>query len=215
MKNQHRLAYFLIVWVCTLSLATAQTSIRPLLKEGDILFQQLNGGELSKAIDKVTHGYHGHDYNHCALVVRVNDTLCVVEAIGKEVHLSSIKTFEGRCSQSDLLIGRLKPAYRKLIPVAVKVALKFQGIPYDDYFEMNNGKLYCSELIYEAFKSANHGKALFALQPMTFKDPDTKQLFPAWINYYQSLHYPIPQGKPGINPGLLSRSSKLTIIDVR
>ena len=211
----YNLVWCIILWMCVSNFAAAQyTSIRPLLKEGDILFQQLNGGELSQAIDKVTRGYHGHDYNHCALVVCINDTLQVVEAIGAKVHLSSIETFESRCSQSNILIGRLKPVYKRLIPKIVKAALKAQGVPYDDYFEMNNGKLYCSELVYEAFKTANNGKPFFRLQPMTFKDPDTHCFFPAWVSYYQSLHYPIPQHKLGINPGLLSRSPKINIVEI-
>ncbi|MDP4203970.1 MAG: YiiX/YebB-like N1pC/P60 family cysteine hydrolase [Bacteroidota bacterium] len=184
------------------------------VKEGDIVFQHLNGGELGRAIDKVTRGYRDRDYNHCGLVVRVGDSLKVIEAIGKNVHLTTIKEFEGRCAEADLLIGRLYPKYSSLILKAEKAALAFQGVPYDDYFEMDNGRLYCSELIYEAFKIANDGKPFFVLKPMTFKDPDTGQLFSSWVEYYKNLNCPIPQGKPGINPGLLSRSSKIIIIRV-
>ena len=185
-----------------------------LLKEGDIVFQHLNGGELSRAIEKVTVGYRGHDYNHCGLVVRVGDSLKVIEAIGENVHLSTIAAFEGRCPGNELLIGRLHPKYGSLMVKAEKAAFSFLGVPYDDYFEMNNGRLYCSELIYEAFKVANNGKPFFVLEPMTFKDPETGRLFPSWVDYYEKLHHAIPQGKPGINPGLLSRSPKLIIIQL-
>jgi Orthopoxvirus protein of unknown function (DUF830). len=204
---------FLIIFI-TGSCFAQQSNFATLVKEGDIVFQHLNGGELGRAIDKVTYGYRGKDYNHCGMVVRVGDSLKVVEAIGKNVHLSTIKEFQGRCAKNDLLIGRLQPKYSSLITKAEKAALAYQGVPYDDYFEMDNGRLYCSELIYEAFKMANNGKPFFVLKPMTFKDPDTGRLFPSWVEYYKNLNFPIPQGKPGINPGLLSRSSKLIIICV-
>jgi hypothetical protein len=37
--------------------------------------------------------------------------------------------------------------------------------------------------------------------PMTFKDPETKQLMPVWKDYYKKLGVPVPEGKQGINPG--------------
>jgi hypothetical protein len=88
-------------------------------------------------------------------------------------------------------------------------------MPYDNDFIINNGRWYCSELIYAAFKHANAGKTFFPLKPMTFKDPKTNQFFPAWVKYYKALNEPIPQGKPGTNPGLISRSSKLHIVDMK
>ena len=48
---------------------------------------------------------------------------------------------------------------------------------------------------------------------MTFKDPTTHQFFPAWVDYYKSLNMDIPEGKPGINPGSISTSNKIIIIE--
>ncbi len=205
-----------LLFLCALNSGSfaQQSNFSALVQEGDIVFQHLDGGELGRAIDKVTKGFRGRDYNHCGMVVRVGDSLKVVEAIGRDVHLSSLADFEKRCAPADLLIGRLYPGYRQLIAGAEKSALSLQGIPYDDYFEMDNGRLYCSELVYEAFRQANRGKPFFKLRPMTFKDPDTNRLFPSWVAYYARLHYPVPQHKPGINPGLLSQSSRLAIIQV-
>jgi hypothetical protein len=151
--------------------------------------------------------------------VKINDTLKVVEAIGKEVQVHSLKTFFARSGDtgviSNITVGRLKKPYKSLIPGAQAFALQQVGQPYDDDFLMNNGKWYCSELIYAAFKHANNGRTFFPLQPMTFKDPKTHEFFPAWIDYYRALKEPIPQGKPGINPGLISRSPKLSIVDIK
>ena len=84
--------------------------------------------------------------------------------------------------------------------------------PYDNEFLLENGKLYCSELLYQSFKEANKQNDFFSLEPMTFKDPSTKAYFPAWVNYFKQLKTDIPEGKHGINPGLISRSDKIRII---
>ncbi|MBE0651760.1 MAG: hypothetical protein IH595_13085 [Bacteroidales bacterium] len=189
------------------------------LKEGDLLFQNIQCGPLCNAIEAVTQGVDGKKFSHCALVVKINDTLKVVEAIGKEVQVNSLKTFFARTGDTgfihNITVERLKKPYRLLIPGAQDFALEQVGQPYDDDFLMNNGKWYCSELIYAAFKSANDDKTFFPLKPMTFKNPKTHQFFPAWVDYYKALNEPIPQGKPGINPGLISRSTKLQIIPVK
>jgi hypothetical protein len=78
---------------------------------------------------------------------------------------------------------------------------------------LKNGKWYCSELLYESFKEANNNSAFFKLEPMTFKDPKTDTFFPAWVEYYKQLNAEIPEGEAGINPGLISRSSKIQIIN--
>ena len=49
---------------------------------------------------------------------------------------------------------------------------------------------------------------------MTFIDPKTKTFFPTWVNYYKELKTEIPEGKLGINPGLISRSNKIQIIKI-
>jgi hypothetical protein len=53
---------------------------------------------------------------------------------------------------------------------------------------------------------------IIVLEPMTFKQPDSNDYFPVWVAYYQNLKMDIPEGKPGINPGGISRSDKIAII---
>jgi hypothetical protein len=187
---------------------------------GDILMQQIECGPLCDAINKVTEGYQGKDYNHCALVVnfqnKKSDSLVVIEAIGAEVHYSGIPQFLARVGDTvaikNTLHTRLKKPYRSLIPEAITAAHTFLGQPYDDGFFLNNGKMYCSEVIHDAFQKANDGKAFFECQPMTFKDPETQAFFPPWEAYYKDLKVEIPEGVPGINPGLISRDVRLEII---
>lgn len=180
------------------------------LRDGDLLFQNLDCGPLCDAIEKVTHGYKGNDFSHIGLVYRRNDSVYVIEAIGKDVHLTYIKDFAARTTHP-MYVAALKPQYRKLNKKALQYALAQKGVPYDDVFLYNNGKYYCSELIYDAYKKANGNKAFFRLEPMTFKQPGTKQYFDAWVDYYKELQQPIPQGAPGINPGGISSSNKIVI----
>lgn len=205
--------------ICTLFLNCKTSDSAQGLQEGDLLFQNLNCGELCDAIEAVTEGIDGKKFSHCALVVKVNDTLKVVEAIGNKVQLISINNFFARSGDTkdvkNIAVARLKHQHQQLLSEAMTEAKQLIGQPYDDAFLLNNGKWYCSELIYEVFKKANSDNNFFELEPMTFKDPKTAQFFPAWINYYKEINIAIPEGKLGTNPGLISRSDKIDIIKIK
>lgn len=189
------------------------------LQEGDLLFQDLNCGGLCDAIEAVTEGVDGKDFSHCAMVVQVGDSLKIVEAIGSKVRLTTVDDFLKRSSDVDSLhnisVARVTEAHRSLIHGASAYALSKVGEPYDDEFLMNNGKWYCSELLYESFKHANGGEEFFQLYPMTYKMPSQDEFFPVWVKYYEDLQKPIPEGEPGLNPGSISRSDKLEIIEMK
>jgi len=208
----------LFLYCCTLAPSCNHSHHTEALQAGDILFQNLNCGEMCDAIEAVTTGIDGKDFSHCALVVNVNDTLKVIEAIGDKVQVNSLKDFFARSADTskikNLTVGRLKYQYENLIPKATLKLHQHIGQPYDNEFILNNGKWYCSELIYEVFKTANGNKDFFELAPMTFKDPKTQSFFPIWITYYKELNKEIPEGQKGINPGLISRSDKIQIIKI-
>lgn len=180
------------------------------LRSGDLLFQKMNCGELCDAIHAVTEGYKGNDFSHLGLVVIENDTVFIIEAAGNAVRKVTLEQFS-KNTQSTMFIGRVKSKYQKLIPQVISFAKQQIGIPYDDDYLYDNGKYYCSELIYDAFLKA-YGKPFFELQPMTFKQPESKAFFPAWIEYYQNIKVEIPEGEPGCNPGGISTSDKIKIV---
>jgi hypothetical protein len=208
----------LFCYCCTLAPSCNNSHHSEQLQEGDLLFQNLNCGDLCNAIEAVTEGVNGKDFSHCAMVVNVNDTLKVIEAIGYKVHVNSIKKFFARSGDTTVIqnitVGRVKHQFDNLIPNAISNAKQLIGQTYDDEFLLGNGKWYCSELIYETFKQANNQNDFFELEPMTFIDPKTKTFFPTWVNYYKELKTEIPEGKLGINPGLISRSNKIQIIKI-
>lgn len=200
----------MVAGLCLPNICKAQQLTIADLQSGDLLFQNIDCGPLCDAIEKVTTGYNGNSFSHIGLVYKRNDSIYVIEAIGKDVHLTYIADFAAR-SANAMYVAALKPAYKKLNKQALQYALQQQGVPYDDVFLYNNGKYYCSELIYDAYKKANGNKPFFRLEPMTFKEPGTSQYFDAWVKYYGELKEAIPEGKKGINPGGISRSDKIII----
>ncbi len=180
------------------------------LKTGDLLFQKMNCGDLCEAIHAVTEGFNGYDFSHLGLVVIENDSVFIIEAAGNAVRKVTLEQFS-KNTQTTMFIGRVKSKYKKLIPEVISFSKQQIGIPYDDDYLYDNGKYYCSELIYDAFLKA-YGMPFFELQPMTFKQPNTNELFPAWVDYYQKLKIEIPEGKPGCNPGGISTSKKIKIV---
>lgn len=212
MKKQaivRTLSYTWIFWILQGSV-TAQPVSGGLLRTGDLLFQNLDCGDICTAIEAVTRGWQGHSFSHVGVVERVADSLYVWESMGPGVRRVRLDSFRSR-SGHPLVWGRLKKRYQPLIPAAMAFLHESDQLPYDEVFLFDNGKYYCAELIYEAFKQARGGRALFRLYPMTFKQPGSDVYFPVWDRYYRRLGVPVPEGQPGCNPGGLSRSRKLVI----
>jgi hypothetical protein len=184
-------------------------------KTGDIVFQDLDCGALCDAIEKVTSGIDNKDFSHVGIVSVENDTAFVYEAIGPGVIRTPFTRFIARSVDSlnnpKVLVGRIHSNIQYTIPGAISTCKELLGRPYDNVFDLKNQSYYCSELVYEAFRDSSGGR-LFVVSPMTFKDPATGNTFPAWIDYYKELNAPIPEGKPGVNPGGISRSDIIDIV---
>ncbi len=188
------------------------------LQNGDLLFQDSDCGEFCDAIEKVTEGYEGANLSHIGMVILSKDGPQVIEATTKGVVMTDLKTFLSRSNDkngdSKVIVGRVNETHSELIPDAVQYAQYLLGKKYDHVFDIKNDTYYCSELVYEAFKYANGGEELFQLYPMTFIDPETNETFGIWSNYYSELGKSIPEGKPGLNPGGISKSDEIEIIHI-
>jgi len=205
------------VWIIGYGCCSKMSQDAFALQSGDLLFQDLDGSPFCDAVEKVTRGYHGAALTHVGIVAyNPEGKVIVLEAGSEGVTATPIVTFLNRSHDSNgkpkVLVGRLIRRYRRLIEPAIAEALALKGKPYDDLFDIQNDAYYCSELVYVCFRIANGGEPLFELQPMTFVDPDTKDTFPAWKAYFTELRADIPEGKPGLNPGAISRSSVLRIV---
>ena len=182
------------------------------LQEGDLLFQDLDSSPLCNAIELVTPGYNGSNFSHIGLVVSVNDTLKVLEAIPPKVMTTNLDDFINRSFDKNgnpkVIVGRLKKEFTNSISNAVSYSKSKLDITYDEVFLINNETYYCSELIYEAFLN----DSIFELKPMTFLHPKTKDTLKVWKEYYSDLNTNIPEGNPGINPGIMSLSNKIEMV---
>lgn len=178
------------------------------LQEGDFLFQDLDSSPLCDAIELVTPGYKDANLSHIGFVIKDNNSLKVIEASPPVVKITNLEDFFKQSNK--IIVGRLKQDYKNSLDDAVKFMKQKINIEYDEFFVLDNERYYCSELIYEAFKKHQ----IFTLQPMTFMNPSTGDTLKAWKNYYNNIEMEIPEGKLGINPGIMSLSNKIDIIHV-
>lgn len=185
------------------------------LKPGDLLFQQTDCGPFCEAINKVTEGVNGIDFSHVGILIK-NDSgqWVVLEAVSAGVKETPLKEFLNRSVDQQGLpkvaVGRMKKTSETRVDDILRNKDQYLGKKYDKVFDIENDTYYCSELVYFLYKNKN-GKPLFDLFPMTFTDPETGNTFEIWENYYEKLNHKIPEGKPGLNPGGISRSEKLAV----
>ena len=187
------------------------------LEEGDLLFQDLDCGSFCEAIEAVTEGVNGWEFSHVGLVMKDDEgTLKVMEAVSAGVVLTPLDTFLNRSfdeyQQPKVVVGRVKSAYKTMIPKAIDFIHSKMNAKYDYYFNIENDSFYCSELIHLAFQSANDNQSIFETPQMTFKAPDTDSTFAVWTAYFEDLNYKIPEGEIGLNPGSMSRSPYVEIV---
>lgn len=181
------------------------------LQEGDIVFQKIPCGDLCDAIIETTPCMPGRMFNHCGIIHFEKQKAVVIEAIGKQVKETMIDQFLKRDPSPTLFVGRLKENYRNIITTSVQKAASYVGRPYDNKFLPGDTALYCSELVYESYKT-NKADRIFSLKPMTFKSPKTNTTYPAWASYYKDISTDIPEGLPGINPCAIANDEKVILI---
>ncbi|SFV65710.1 hypothetical protein MNB_SV-13-1768 [hydrothermal vent metagenome] len=135
-------------------------------QKGDLVFQSLPKMDLVVAIEGVTDS----PYSHVGIVIEKDGSWVVREAIGAVIDTPLyLWIIRGRAGGLDVF--RLKDAYKKNIPQLIVETNKYLGLPYDVQYEMDDKKIYCSELIYKAYRDATTQKmgTLFALGKMNWK----------------------------------------------
>jgi hypothetical protein len=122
------------------------------LQDGDIIFQTSRSAQ-STAIRLAT----GSPYTHVGVLFQRGGKFYVLEAVEpvKYTPLASwIKQGEG----SHYVVKRLKDAGRLMTPERLRSlrreAERFLGRHYDLYFGWSDDRIYCSELVWKAYKRA-------------------------------------------------------------
>lgn len=189
------------------------------LQSGDLIFQESCSEGVGDAIKEVTWSMDSdYRFTHVGMVyINANNEVFVIEATNPCVKVTPLYDYlyskeEDKDCYPRSAVGRLKKAYRHLIPKAIGEGLKLVGKEYDFGYVLNNDKYYCSELVYDILLKANAGEPVFDLNVMTFKSSETGEYTQGWINYFEKHQLPIPEGEPGINPGAMSRSKVIDMI---
>jgi len=187
------------------------------LERGDLLFQDLDSDSISEAIESVTGGEKHLSFSHVGILdINSHGDTLVLEAISKGVCYTSLDSFLMRSRNAKgypkVEAGRLKPEFSALTDQALKFGKSLIGKAYDNIYVMGDSTYYCSELIYELFAATQDSLEVFQLNPMTFKDAETGDFLPFWIEYYKKLGVDIPEGKPGLNPNGMSLSPTINMV---
>jgi len=179
--------------------------------EGDLLFEVSENSVMSEAITASTAQHDSIKYDHVAIFVLCDGIPSVIEA--STAHGVAQTSWADFVSSSNHINGKPGLVVMRInqkamrISQAVTRAKTYLGEPYDWSYLPDNGKMYCSELVYEAFLDAD-GKPLFTAKPMNFRN--AKGEMPAfWTELFQKLDEPIPEGVLGTNPNEMAKDSML------
>ena len=221
MKRTGILAALLIslCTVCSLCASCGRDVHGLKLRNADLLFvripsdYELGGGTMSDAIAESTSGSDSSRMTvHVAILEVAGDSTFVIDAtIKRGVARYQIDTFltDFRLRDGSLPVLEVKRPdvsagqARKF----VENAKKYIGQPYDVHFLPDNGAMYCSELVYNAYILPD-GTHLFNERPMNFLSPDG-QMPQYWIQLFALLDQEVPQGVPGTNPQTMSEEPVL------
>jgi Permuted papain-like amidase enzyme, YaeF/YiiX, C92 family len=168
-------------------------------RDGDILFQSLPHGELVDAIEGIT----GSEWSHCGVVMRKGNSWIVVEAIGI-VRETPLYLWIPRGRGGRFVAYR--PARNENGDTSsLRNALTgFIGRPYDFCDAPGDTEIYCSELVFKAYRNA-YGLELGKWQRLG--DLNWKP-FESFIRKMEGGSLPLT--RPMITPAALAKSSSLS-----
>ncbi len=125
----------------------ARAADLPPLKPGDIVFQNTSGSA-REAIMLAS----GTQYTHVGLVdIDASGRAVVIEAAGP-VRTVPLDRWIKNGSGKKVTVKRLKNLSEEHAKEAVAQARSYLGRPYDHFYYETRDQIYCSELIYAAFK---------------------------------------------------------------
>lgn len=168
---------------------------------GDILIQSFPPGDLTNAIQSCTNSV----YSHCGIVELKDGKWLVIEAVGP-VKETPLAMWTKRGVHGEILALRFKDKYTPKIPEFIASAHSYLGRPYDMKMEMDDEKIYCSELVYKAFTNVYHediGKTQ-RLGDLNWK-PNEK--------FITSVEKgPVPLDRIMITPRAIAESDKMAVV---
>ena len=179
------------------------------LQNGDLIFVGAENSAFSEAISSATKKDEAN-FTHTGIVELSKQGAFVIEAsadrggVVRTEWQAFLKDAKGR----KIALMRLKNRSKLDINAIITRAKGYLGQPYDYNFLPNNDKMYCTELVWEAFLDEN-GKRIFEAKPMNFYAADGS--LPAYFKelFEEKLKVAVPQGVLGTNPNDMSKSKVL------
>ena len=220
MPDMKRIPYLLVILSCFLGLSCQHQRALPVIPlttdycefhTGDLIFVCDTAG-MGSAIQSSTGGKKDqHVFTHVTITECTDSGIYVIDATPRlGVSRRTLGEFILSVTGGDPDRPFTQYAYYYQVDVPFdtlqleKRLHAFVGLPYDPYFMPDNGRMYCSELVYECFFDCN-GHHLFPVKPMNFKAADgSMPLY--WQEHFGQLGTAIPQDMPGTNPNDMSKS---------
>ncbi len=184
-------------------------------RTGDLLFQRTASEEMSDAIEAATQRDTDVTFTHMGIVEAADDGVFVIEATDTSVRRTPLADFLARSARRGgkpiVAVGRLRGADDATRNRILQHAHARLGLPYDNEFLPDNGKLYCSELIWECCVAPDEETHLLGSYPMTFRAADGR--LPAyWAEHFAAIGMPVPEGVAGTNPNDMAHDPAVEIV---
>lgn len=189
------------------------------IQNGDLLFVGLpldyhivDTASMDEAISAATGQENEVNFIHVAILeVDENDSLWIIDATIKHgvdrhpfsVFVSDFTLNDG--SSPEMVVMRLQDNAN--VNKYVENAKTYCGREYDMHFLPDNEEQYCSELVRNSYTTST-GAYIFSESPMNFKSADGT-FPPYWVELFDLLGEPIPQGVMGTNPNEMSQEQCL------
>ena len=179
-------------------------------QNGDLLFVVANSSNISKAIADATAWDDSIRFDHVAIVAVDDNGSYIIEASSRrnvvrtewDYFLEKAPSINGK---PGIVVKRLNVPFDA--DMVISLAKSHIGEKYDWSYRHKNGKMYCSELVYECFLNPD-GSHIFTDQPMNFRDKDG-YMPRFWRELFERIGEEIPEGLPGTNPNDMSKEDCL------
>lgn len=168
---------------------------------GDVVF---HSSQHTPLIDMIE-GSTDSPYSHCGIVDQVDGQWVVYEAAAR-VRATPLEDFLGRGRGQAFTVYRLKDEHQPAVPETLAKAKAYLGLPYDFRYRMDDEHIYCSELVYKAFRDATGGE----LGELVTLDELSWQAFEPLIVELEGG--PVPLDRQIITPRDLALAEQLELV---
>lgn len=176
------------------------------LQVGDIIFQSSMSGQ-SYAIQLAT----GSKFSHVGMIIEDKGKLKVIEAV-QPVKITPLNTWISHGDHNQYWVKRLHHSDSLLADSALNaldsISRSYLGKNYDLYFGWSDERIYCSELVWKAYKQAL-GIEIGKLQTLSSFDLSHPVVQQKLLERYGNN---IPMEEKVISPGAMFDSENLQSI---